>query len=92
MSDPDYRYCIYCGADTIDYDTIEVPHHFTCPFKTGLYPVLPQDIPEYGFVCMDCLQPFEIGDTYVLRETEGEGVFESCCVGCGLLSAIAHGG
>lgn len=87
MSDS-LRYCVYCGADCIDYDTIEVSHATDCPQKTGLYPVRSEDLPSWGFICMDCQHPFELGDFYVNRTTETEGIYESVCVGCGALSAV----
>ena len=88
MSDPDYRFCVYCGADCIDYDTIEVPHATDCPERTGLYPVRQQEIEPHGFACVDCSEPFALGDFYTLRETSDSLIFEVTCLSCGMLSAV----
>jgi hypothetical protein len=91
VNDDLYRFCIWCGCDCIDYDTIETPHLPTCPSRTGLYPVEQRDIEAHGMVCMDCNEPFAVGDFYVMRETEDRLIFEVVCVGCGALAAVANG-
>lgn len=87
MEEDPYRYCVYCGVDCIDYDTIEVSHRPDCPEQTGLYPVEQRELEPHGMMCMDCDQEFSLGDFYVMRPTEDSLTFEVVCVGCGALSA-----
>lgn len=93
MSDDPYRYCIHCAADCYED---EPEHAADCPFTTGLWPVTaetlgmrgPDDPYALGMVCMDCGDPFAIGDTYALRQL-ADNAFEAVCIGCRVLNPEA---
>ena len=90
MSDPDYRYCKYCGTDCDDFPGLKPDHSQECPFETGLFPVSAQDMRDQ-LQCMDCDVPFKPGD-YWVQVREDQDVAQIVCIGCGMLEAISHGG
>lgn len=86
MSDPDFRYCVYCGCDCDDFPGIEPDHTQDCPNVTGLFPVSVRDI-RAQLTCMDCNELFKPGD-YFVRVREERDIAEEVCVGCGALEFV----
>jgi predicted RNA-binding Zn-ribbon protein involved in translation (DUF1610 family) len=104
--DDPFRYCIYCDADCY---ADEPEHADDCPSGTGVYPVTEQLLKPicphcgeslYGLPrCMDCGEPFKLGDRYMYRVVEagdpllpgieGAEVREVICIGCAAWETVA---
>lgn len=86
-----FRWCIWCGCDCYEDEPQHTPD---CASVTGLRPVTarelgmrgPHDPYAYGMSCMDCGEPFKVGDMSALRPTGEPDVFEAVCVGCRILN------
>jgi hypothetical protein len=67
-------------------------HRPDCPQTTGWYPVTTDDL---DMCCIDCSDPFRIGETYVQRpesdfeEYRSLQMFEIVCVGCAALGCAS---
>lgn len=87
MTDDDFRYCIHCAADCWED---EPEHGPGCPSVTGLWPITERELQPAGMVCMDCGDEFKVGDTYALRPTATDDIFEIVCLGCRVLNPEAE--
>lgn len=72
--------------------------HFcwTCPFNTGVYPVMEATTGAHGVACCICATPLEVGDVYMLLDAEtdkpavGRPAVGICaCIGCAVNAGIA---
>lgn len=105
--DDPFRWCVYCDADC----RVDEPDHADdCPFSTGVFPITERDVCDNpcphcscggGMTCMDCGEPFKLGDFYTHRVvTDGDRigriipseliedapVGEVICLGCAALA------
>lgn len=64
-------------------------HHVDCPSETNLWPVEERDIEPHGFCCVECAQPFAIGDHYTvvpLSRSNGVSYGVVTCLSCAALA------